>query len=286
MSVEIDPIELGFRRPFNQEVSQTLTIKNPSPTPIAFKVKTTAPKQYCVRPNSGRVESGQECEVTVLLQAMKQEPPMDYKCKDKFLVQSVAITGDREFSNLTTIWQKIGDNRSAIQEKKIRVVFLPADSGPTLNAANLSAAATTPQRQPLINGADRTPDHGVPPPSYSSPGDESHIGNVTAMEPGSSPDIAEEEVPMTAPIPSSLPSSSEKLSYSELESRLAEANSIISKLKSEDGLRQRKVASDSTSATDKKHPKLATARRGTEGVPVNIVAVLCLLAFLIAYIFF
>lgn len=33
----------------------------------------------------------------VLLQAMKSEPPLDARCKDKFLVQSVAITGDKEF---------------------------------------------------------------------------------------------------------------------------------------------------------------------------------------------
>lgn len=40
---------------------------------------------------------------TVLLQAMKQEPPLDQKCRDKFLVQSVAMTGDREFQSVSTI---------------------------------------------------------------------------------------------------------------------------------------------------------------------------------------
>jgi hypothetical protein len=34
---------------------------------------------------------------------MKQEPPLDAKCRDKFLVQSVAISGDNEFSNLAAI---------------------------------------------------------------------------------------------------------------------------------------------------------------------------------------
>lgn len=33
----------------------------------------------------------------VLLQAMKVEPPLDAKCRDKFLVQSVEITPDKEF---------------------------------------------------------------------------------------------------------------------------------------------------------------------------------------------
>ena len=34
---------------------------------------------------------------------MKQEPPADAKCRDKFLVQSVLITADKEFSNVTQI---------------------------------------------------------------------------------------------------------------------------------------------------------------------------------------
>lgn len=34
---------------------------------------------------------------------MKQEPPSDARCRDKFLVQSVAITGDKEFTNVAQI---------------------------------------------------------------------------------------------------------------------------------------------------------------------------------------
>lgn len=39
----------------------------------------------------------------VLLQAMKDEPAPDAKCKDKFLVQTVAVTRDMEFANVTSI---------------------------------------------------------------------------------------------------------------------------------------------------------------------------------------
>jgi hypothetical protein len=38
MSVELDPPELGFRRPFTHEVSQVLRLRNPTGDPIAFKV--------------------------------------------------------------------------------------------------------------------------------------------------------------------------------------------------------------------------------------------------------
>lgn len=40
---------------------------------------------------------------TVLLQAMKEDPPLDTKCRDKFLVQSVAITADKESDNVAAI---------------------------------------------------------------------------------------------------------------------------------------------------------------------------------------
>lgn len=46
MSVDISPHELGFRRPFNHEVTETLKLGNSSDGTVAFKVKTTAPKQY------------------------------------------------------------------------------------------------------------------------------------------------------------------------------------------------------------------------------------------------
>lgn len=38
-------------------------MRNPNPEPVAFKVKTTAPKQYCVRPNSGRIEANGSVDV-------------------------------------------------------------------------------------------------------------------------------------------------------------------------------------------------------------------------------
>lgn len=76
----------------------------------------------------------------VLLQAMKEDPPPDARCRDKFLVQSVAITAEREMSNVTAIWQNVEKtSKWAIQERKIRVLFLPADGSaatPRHNSVN------------------------------------------------------------------------------------------------------------------------------------------------------
>ena len=39
--------------PFTSPVTSYMKLTNPSETKVCFKIKTTAPKKYCVRPNSG-----------------------------------------------------------------------------------------------------------------------------------------------------------------------------------------------------------------------------------------
>ncbi|KAI0851268.1 VAMP-associated protein [Daldinia vernicosa] len=269
MSVEIDPQELGFHRPFTAEVSEVLRIRNPNSHPVAFKVKTTAPKQYCVRPNSGRVEPGKEVEVSVILQAMKQEPPPDTKCRDKFLVQSVPITGDKEFANLASIWD--GIEKSSIQEKKIRVIFMPPVGAPAG-----TSQLETPVKPSAANGA--TAD--VAPPAYSSPGDYS-TSQIDAKTENS--EVKREELSATAAIATT---QSSDLSPDELKQQLIQAEKVIAQLKQDqEGLRQRKTA-----GTDNTSPKPAAlaqaAPAGTEGVPIKLAAILCFLSFMLAYLFF
>jgi hypothetical protein len=292
MSVEIDPVELGFRRPFTVEVSQVLKIKNPNSSPVAFKVKTTAPKQYCVRPNSGRIEPGHEVEVSVLLQAMKQEPPSDAKCRDKFLVQSVTITADKEFTNVTQIWDGVA--KSDVQEKKIRVAWLAPNEGP-------SQPVATPIRQTATNGFDATPDT-APPPAYSSPQDDTTaLEDTTAVsypehdEPSHEPESTQATQATAFAAPAAVAGSIRSAAtetYEELKERLAKAEATAASLKNElaSGLRQRKAGTKSDDSSSAGAPKLAQAERqssrGTEGVPVGIVAFLCLVSFLLGYIFF
>ncbi|KAI0455876.1 PapD-like protein [Xylaria acuta] len=271
MSVEIEPQELGFHRPFTVEVLENLKIRNPGTQPVAFKVKTTAPKQYCVRPNSGRVEPNREVEVQVILQAMKQEPPSGTKCRDKFLVQSVAITPEKDFANLASIWDTI--DKSLVQEKKIRVAFLEPKSSPVADTT-----ITTPSKSTAVNGGDATPE--VAPPAYSSPGDYS----AGRSEPKSSIEEEshlEEKPSFATPVPVAATKNSEP-------SREEPKMEKFAQLKEDDGgLRQRKTGGTTEAKPVTKPAELAQApRAATEGVPIQITAVLCLLSFLLAYFFF
>ncbi|KAI9163009.1 major sperm protein [Paramyrothecium foliicola] len=289
MSVDIEPFELSFRRPFTVEVSQTLTIKNPNSSPVAFKVKTTAPKQYCVRPNAGRIEPGQEFDVTVLLQAMKAEPPADAKCRDKFLVQSVSITPDKEFSSISAVLEST--EKSALQERKIRVNWLAAGGDKEGAAETAHAATLTPSKPSVANGALDTPEASR---TFSSP-------SATAVESSQSPappsySESASEQPSAEDAKSEAPKSvisqaattvseTAQVTYEELKAKLAQAEAQIANL-TESGLRQRNVKS---AVEDIKKPagEVAQAvKQSVEGVPVQIAALLCLLSFLLAYFFF
>lgn len=44
-------------------VTAHIKLTNPTDKIVCFKVKTTAPKRYCVRPNSGTIESKKSTDV-------------------------------------------------------------------------------------------------------------------------------------------------------------------------------------------------------------------------------
>lgn len=148
--ISLDPnTDLEFRKPFTQVVKQSLYVVNLASSPVAFKVKTTAPKQYCVRPNSGRIEPNAKVEVQVLLQAMKEDPPEDFKCKDRFLVQSIKIPNDlmklsieEAQPRLLELWSQAEQLKKTdpeasseiLCEQKLKCAYLAAaatESGPT-----------------------------------------------------------------------------------------------------------------------------------------------------------
>ena len=57
MTLELIPNgDLIFKGPFNVVSTTTLKLSNSGNERLAYKIKTTAPKRYCVKPNSGFLE--------------------------------------------------------------------------------------------------------------------------------------------------------------------------------------------------------------------------------------
>ena len=133
---------------FTKQITEYLTLSNPTNQPLAFKVKTTAPKLYCVRPNASVIEPGQSLQISIILQGFSQPLPSDYKCKDKFLLVSVPASPQTDASKIGELWPQLeAQNKAQVISKKLRVSYVigqdKADTGATQNNNTNSSTTTT-----------------------------------------------------------------------------------------------------------------------------------------------
>ncbi|KAL8681543.1 MAG: hypothetical protein Q9186_002359 [Xanthomendoza sp. 1 TL-2023] len=221
---------------------------------------------------------------------MREDPPPDARCRDKFLVQTVTFSEDSDASNIPAIWQNIEKvAKSSIQERKIRVVFLPADGD-----------AVTPSHQNTHGahlGDEAPPAYGSPAPSFGSPGPDAVTPITrsvdTKAQGGSTgtPSVVS-NLQNTASAAASNVAQAVPTSGEDLRAQLANAKTTISQLSQqteEQLLRQRKsdaVNHDSRERITTGTTGMGVQRQPADGVPVQIVAALCLLSFLLAYFFF
>nr|GMD82536.1 vesicle-associated protein 1-2-like [Ipomoea batatas] len=125
----IEPLELRFPFELKKQISCSLQLSNRSDNHVAFKVKTTNPKKYCVRPNIGIVLPRSTCDVIVTMQAQKEMPP-NLQCKDKFLVQSVVATPGVTPKDITgEMFNK--EAGSGVEECKLKVTYVPPPQPPS-----------------------------------------------------------------------------------------------------------------------------------------------------------
>ncbi|PUZ48194.1 hypothetical protein GQ55_7G226400 [Panicum hallii var. hallii] len=125
----IEPLELRFPFETKKQISCSMQLTNRTDDYIGFKVKTTSPKKYCVRPNSGIVPPRSTSDVIVSMQAQKEAPP-DMQCKDKFLVQSVIVAEGTSAKDITGDMFTKGSG-NVVNEVKLRVVYVPPPKPPS-----------------------------------------------------------------------------------------------------------------------------------------------------------
>uniref|UniRef100_A0A0K8TP53 Putative vesicle-associated membrane protein-associated protein n=1 Tax=Tabanus bromius TaxID=304241 RepID=A0A0K8TP53_TABBR len=117
------PNELKFRGPFTRPVTTVMTLTNPTNETILFKIKTTAPRKYCVRPNFGSLEPNSSINVTICLQVAIFDP--NEKNKHKFMVQSLVVPDNA--TDIDKIWREVQPDQ--LMDSKLRCVFeLPVDN--------------------------------------------------------------------------------------------------------------------------------------------------------------
>ncbi|XP_058085106.1 vesicle-associated protein 2-1 [Magnolia sinica] len=126
--ISVDPEELKFQFELEKQCYCDLKVVNKTEHHVAFKVKTTSPKKYFVRPNTGIIQPWDSCVVTVTLQAQREYPP-DMQCRDKFLLQSTKVPPTTDIDEIPQdAFNK--DDGKVIEERKLKVVYTtPSGSG-------------------------------------------------------------------------------------------------------------------------------------------------------------
>lgn len=123
-SIEILPDILEYKPPLTEQSTEYATITNNSPETIAFKVKTTAPKFYCVRPNAAVVAPGETVQIQVIFLGLAEEPSVDIKCRDKFLVITLPAPHDLGDKSVAEAWSELeAEFGSQAISKKIKVKY-------------------------------------------------------------------------------------------------------------------------------------------------------------------
>ncbi|XP_045788387.1 vesicle-associated protein 2-1-like isoform X1 [Trifolium pratense] len=124
--ITINPPELRFQFELEQQTFCDLKVSNKTEYFVAFKVKTTSPKKYFVRPNTGVIHPWDSCIIRVTLQAQQEYPP-NMQCKDKFLIQTTTLDSNTDVDDLPPdTFNK--DSGKLTEELKLRVVYVSPNS--------------------------------------------------------------------------------------------------------------------------------------------------------------
>ncbi|KAJ4934595.1 hypothetical protein JOQ06_007386 [Pogonophryne albipinna] len=130
--------ELKFRGPFTDVVTATLKLTNPTERNVCFKVKTTAPRRYCVRPNSGIIDAKNSVNVSVMLQPFDYDP--NEKSKHKFMVQSMLAPYD--MTDMEGVWKEAKPEE--LMDSKLRCAFeMPLENDKTTELSSLPKSSST-----------------------------------------------------------------------------------------------------------------------------------------------
>jgi len=153
--LEIEPpIELTFTGPFTSAVSSVMKLGNPSEKRVCFKIRTTAPKRYCVKPNSGVIDPRQTVTISVSLQPFEFDP--SERNRHKFMVQSM-FAPDGEI-NQDTLWKE--SDPTQLMDSKLKCVFKQPDTemmnnrDDINNSSDFQRQAIPPSPKNLAEGND------------------------------------------------------------------------------------------------------------------------------------
>ena len=145
--VDISPAAMVINVVAGKDIATELSLKNITNRPIAFKVKTTAPERYQVRPIQGIIEANSVVTCFIVMKAMQALPDFENpkETKHKFLVQTVEVP-EGGVEDLTSYWKETEAKQKALGGSGIyldqRIVCKLRPAHDDARAAAPSAAPT------------------------------------------------------------------------------------------------------------------------------------------------
>ncbi|KAJ4844683.1 hypothetical protein Tsubulata_018303 [Turnera subulata] len=159
--LDIHPLELKLTFELKKQSSCSVQLINKSDHYVAFKVKTTSPTKYCVRPNLGVIMPKGTCDFTVIMQAQKVAPA-NLHCKDKFLVQSTTVALGTTEEDITShmFSRQSGEH---IEERKLRVILVSPSHSQVLLPNNVELKKDPSHDASLLRDVNEKGIENIPP---------------------------------------------------------------------------------------------------------------------------
>ncbi|XP_011549670.2 vesicle-associated membrane protein-associated protein A isoform X4 [Plutella xylostella] len=132
--------KVDFTGHFEQGNTTYMRLTNPTADTVLFKIKTTAPKKYCVRPNSGMLDPHSKVDIAITPQVVFVDSNEKYK--HKFMVQSVIAPEGK--TNIDQVWKEISPDQ--LMDYKLKCVFETPGSTNTHDAGDAAQNDATKKR--------------------------------------------------------------------------------------------------------------------------------------------
>jgi vesicle-associated membrane protein-associated protein B len=119
--IEVNPNDLVLFDDVTKKASSTfVTLRNITSRRVAFKIKTTSPKEYIVKPNSGIINANDSKKIEFTMHAT-DFVPSSKNSQDKFMIMAVALDDNFEVSKVSDIWKET--SQDVLQQLKLTAGF-------------------------------------------------------------------------------------------------------------------------------------------------------------------
>ncbi|XP_069165247.1 motile sperm domain-containing protein 2-like [Procambarus clarkii] len=140
--IEIEPSEGLMFSNCRIGATANIVLTNPTASPVAFKIKTTSPEKYRVRPSVGILEAGIQLEISV---TVSEQLAPSALVRDKFLVMGApASSSNLSSQEISQLFKNIA--KEELFETRLRVGVSAADAASdALTTSALKSSSVSPE---------------------------------------------------------------------------------------------------------------------------------------------